>query len=923
MSQNYKDTLHLPKTEFPMKADLVKREPERLKRWEAEGLYRKIQDARAGAPSFVLHDGPPFANGDVHMGTALNKILKDLVVKSKSMAGFRAPFVPGWDCHGLPIEFKVVKESRGLLPAEVRRRSEEYARKFIEIQRGQFKRLGVLGEWENPYLTLAPGYEAEILRAFARFADLGLVYQSKKPVYWSTGAQTALAEAEVEYADRVDPAIFVKFPIVSGPLAGAASMVIWTTTPWTLPANVAIAVHPRQRYVVRAFRKKPTAEAETPGAAEWFVIAEPLLPAFLEAAGYEEVAEAAPAGAGDWVSGGVNGEQLAGNEAQHPFLPRTSRIITAEFVTMESGTGQVHIAPGHGADDYLAGVQNGLPILSPVDEHGRFTEEAGMPLWSGKYVFDANKDVVEHLRENGTLLGEQVYKHSYPHCWRSKTPIVFRAVEQFFIRIEAVRQAALNAIDEVQWIPHWGRNRIFGTVESRPDWCISRQRSWGVPLPVFYEENGTPILDGALARKVADIVEKEGTNVWFERDDAWWAGALGLAAGVTRRNDTLDVWIDSGVSHEAVLRKHPELHWPADLYLEATDQHRGWFQSSLITSVALNGAAPYKAVITHGFVVDKDTRKKVSKSEQGTYVKPMNAEHFVGKYGADIVRLWAASVEFTHEVPFSEESFALLTDAYRQFRNILRILLANLDGAVAAPVVRADLTDVDRWVMSRLQEVIAACRDAYAAYEFRKVFQTLNNFCTVDLSALYVDITKDRMYCDAADSPRRRASQWVMQQVFDALTRLLAPILAFTADEAWEYFGKTSSVHLEVFPEADSSWRDPELEAHMEEVLALRGVIGQAVEQARKDKLIGNALEGAVTLEVADAQRAAVLQAKADELEEFFILSELNIVAGPETRARIVRTSHQKCSRCWRFRSTVGRHAAHPELCERCAEVLG
>jgi isoleucyl-tRNA synthetase len=925
MSQNYKDTLHLPKTEFPMKADLVKREPERLKRWESEGLYRKIQDARAGAPAFVLHDGPPFANGDVHMGTALNKILKDLVVKSKSMAGFRAPFVPGWDCHGLPIEFKVVKESRGLSPAEVRRRSEEYARKFIDIQRGQFKRLGVLGEWENPYLTLAPGYEAEILRAFARFADLGLVYQSKKPVYWSTGAQTALAEAEVEYADRVDPAIFVKFPIVNGPLGGLASMVIWTTTPWTLPANVAIAVHPRQRYVVRAFRKKPTVANETPGAAQWFVIAEPLVPAFLEAAGYEEAAMegGAPEVAGDWVSGGMTGEQLAGNEAQHPFLDRTARIITAEFVTMESGTGQVHIAPGHGADDYLAGVQNGLPILSPVDEHGRFTEEAGMPLWSGKYVFDANKEVVEHLRENGTLLGEQIYKHSYPHCWRSKTPIVFRAVEQFFIRIEAVRQAALSAIDGVQWIPHWGRNRIYGTVESRPDWCISRQRSWGVPLPVFYEENGAPILDGALARKVADIVEKEGTNVWFERDDAWWAAAVGLAAGVTRRNDTLDVWIDSGVSHEAVLRKHPELQWPADLYLEATDQHRGWFQSSLITSVALNGAAPYKAVITHGFVVDKDTRKKVSKSEQGTYVKPMNAEHFVGKYGADIVRLWAASVEFTHEVPFSEESFALLTDAYRQFRNILRILLANLDGAAAGPVVRADLTDVDRWVMSRLQEVIAACRDAYAGYEFRKVFQALNNFCTVDLSALYVDITKDRMYCDAADSPRRRASQWVMQQVFDALTRLLAPILAFTADEAWEYFGKTTSVHLEVFPEADASWRDPELEAHMEELLALRGVIGQAVEQARKDKLIGNALEGAVTLELADPGRAAVLQSKAAELEEFFILSELNIVSGPETRARIVRTANQKCSRCWRFRPTVGRHAAHPELCERCAEVLG
>ena len=907
MSQNYKDTLRLPKTDFPMKADLVKREPERLAKWEGAGLYRRILDARKGAELFVLHDGPPFANGDVHMGTALNKVLKDLVVKSKSMAGFRAPFVPGWDCHGLPIEFKVVKESRGLAPVEVRRKSEEYARKFIDIQRKQFKRLGVLGDWENPYLTLAPEYEAEIIRCFARFVEKGLVYQSKKPVYWSTGAQTALAEAEVEYADREDPAIFVKFPIVTGELAGKASMVIWTTTPWTLPANVAIALHPRHDYVVGQFR--------APGAdrPEQFVIASALIQVFTEATGYVFEAQ----------GGAFRGKSLEGVEAQHPFLDRTSRVILAEFVTMETGTGQVHIAPGHGADDYIAGVENGLPILSPVDEHGRFTEEAGVPVWSGKYVFDANKDVVALLREKGALLGEQVYQHSYPHCWRSKTPVVFRAVEQFFIRIDAIRGEALKAIDGVTWVPHWGRNRIYGTVESRPDWCISRQRSWGVPLPVFYDVNGKPVLDAALARKVADIAEKQGTNVWFEKDDAWWAETLGLPAGTTRRNDTLDVWMDSGVSHEAVLRKNPELHWPADVYLEATDQHRGWFQSSLMTSIALNGAAPYRTVITHGFVVDKGTGKKVSKSAaQGTYVKPMNAEHFVGKYGADIVRLWAASVDFTNEVPFSEESFAVLTDAYRSFRNILRILLANLNDFNSSNASLEGATSVDLWVLSRLQELIVVSRKEYAAYDFRKVFQALNQFVTVDISALYVDITKDRLYCDVIDSPRRRATQTVMHRVFDVLSRLLAPILAFTADEAWEFSGRTTSVHLETFPEADDSLRDAALETEIAEWWKLRAIIAQSVELARQQKLVGNALEAAITLEISDPKQLASLRGREQELEEFFILSDLTLAAGPETKSSLVRTAHKKCARCWRHRAHVGTSAAHPELCDRCEKVV-
>ncbi len=919
MSQNYKDTLLLPKTDFPMKADLVKREPERLAKWEAAGLYAQIQEARHAAPLFVLHDGPPFANGDVHMGTALNKILKDLIVKSRSMLGFRAPFVPGWDCHGLPIEFKVVKEQRGLAPAEIRRRAEEFARKYIDIQRRQFKRLGVLGSWEDPYLTLAPAYEADIIRAFATFVEKGLVYQSKKPVYWSTGAQTALAEAEVEYTRRTDPAIYVKFPVLKGAgVLADASMVIWTTTPWTLPANVAIAVDPRAEYVVAEWAHEPPPHAgpdHKPDIYGTLVVARALLENFAKETTLIHVRELAS----------MRGEQLVGNHAQHPFLPRESRVIGADFVTMDTGTGQVHIAPGHGKDDYIAGQQNGLPVLSPVDDYGKFTEDVGVPQWVGKYVFDANPAIVALLREKGVLVAEQKYSHDYPHCWRSKTPIVFRAVEQFFIRVDDLRAGALAAIEKTKWIPSWGRNRIAGTVEARPDWCISRQRTWGVPLAVFYEENGTPIVRADLARKVADLVETHGTNLWFEKDDAWWAGQLGLPAGTSRRNDTLDVWIDSGVSHQAVTKRHPDLMGTdgvADVYLEATDQHRGWFQSSLMTSVAITGHAPYKTVITHGFVVDKDTRRKISKSEQGGYKKPMEADYFVNKYGADIVRLWAASVQFTDDVPFSEESFARIGEAYRSFRNILRILLAN---AGAAHETGADALDgattIDRWMLSRLQGVIATCRTAYEEYDFRRVFETLNQFCAVDLSALYVDITKDRMYCDAANSPRRLASQAVMARVFDSVTRLLAPILAYTADEAWEFAGHPRSVHVETFPEVDAALRNAELEEEIETWLKLRAAVAHAVEPARQEKLIGNALESAVTLEIAEPTELAALQERKAEIEEFIILSDLTLVAGPETRAHLVRTTHAKCSRCWRHRLSVGANPDHPELCDRCAGV--
>ncbi len=876
-----------------MKADLVKREPERLARWEAAGLYQQILDSRIGAPLFVLHDGPPFANGDVHMGTALNKILKDLIVKSRSMLGFRAPFVPGWDCHGLPIEFKVVKEQRGLEPPEIRRRAEAFARKYIEIQRGQFKRLGVFGSWADPYLTLAPSYEADIIRAFGGFVEKGLVYQSKKPVYWSTGAQTALAEAEVEYAQRTDPAIYVKFAEATT----GASFVIWTTTPWTLPANVGIAVHPKVKYSIADF------------SGQKLIVATDLLNAFAKESGLELGA----------VSAEVTGEQLLGLEAHHPFLARTSKVIPADFVTTETGTGQVHIAPGHGKDDYIAGQANGLPVLSPVDDYGKLTDDCGMPQWVGKYVFDANAEIVTFLRENGSLLAEQKYTHDYPHCWRSKTPIVFRAVEQFFINVEKIRGDALAAIDKTQWLPLSARNRIFGTVESRPDWCISRQRTWGVPLPVFYEGNGTPIVRADLAAKVADLVESGGTNLWFEKDDAWWAAQLGLPANTSRRNDTLDVWIDSGVSHRAVTSRHPELKacgGVADVYLEATDQHRGWFQSSLMTSVALTGHAPYKTVITHGFVVDKDTKKKVSKSDQGQggYKKPTEADYFVGKYGADIVRLWAASVEFTNDVPFSEDGFARTSDAYRSFRNVLRILLANISDFDATQKVEP--TTVDRWILSKLQTVIATCRAAYEAYDFRRVFETLNQFCTVDLSALYVDITKDRMYCDAANSPRRRATQAVMHASFEAVAKLLAPILAYTADEAWEFAGKTTSIHIETLPEPSPALRDEAIEAKVDEWLKLRAAIyQQAIEPARQAKTIAKSLEAAVVLEMPDQPDWSDLMHA--ELEEFLIISELTLTSATTLGARVTKSTQPQCPRCWRHQPLTAKG-----VCGRCDEAL-
>jgi isoleucyl-tRNA synthetase len=902
---NYKDTLNLPSTEFPMKASLISREPEILARWENENLYEQIQKARAHDPVFVLHDGPPFANGDVHMGTALNKVLKDFIVKSRAMAGFRAPYIPGWDCHGLPIEFKVVKESKGLSPLDVRKRSEAYARKYVDIQRRQFQRLGVLGDWQHPYLTLDPFYEAVILRVFADMVEKNLIYQSKKPVFWSTGAQTALAEAEVEYKERTDPSIYVGFPIRTGLVAGEAAIAIWTTTPWTIPANLGIAVHPRFKYVVQEFSHPEHSASRV------LILAADLVERFSRETGWSPTGEPVEI---------FTGAEMEKWVCRHPFLDRDSIIVLSEHVTLDAGTGCVHTAPGHGEEDYQIGLEYGLPLLSPVDDNGRYTEEVGVPEWVGKYVFAANKDVIQRLAEVGSLLSAKEYDHTYPHCWRSKTPVIFRAVEQFFIDLNRLKATALEAIDKVTWEPHWGRNRIYATLESRPDWCISRQRSWGVPLPVFYDD-GRPILNPAWTRKMADLVEMCGTNIWYELGDSELAKELGLPKTLSRRNDTLDVWIDSGVSHEAVVRRHPALHWPADVYIEATDQHRGWFQSSLLTSVAINGVAPYREVLTHGFVVDVDSRQKISKSQQGAYAKPTEAEHYINKYGADIVRLWVSSVNYADEVPFGEKMFDQLADTYRRIRNTLRILLANLYDFNPATDWATDLTLVDRWAVSRLQQLILQCREAYRLYEFHKVYHGINQFCAVDLSSLYIDITKDRMYCDAPSSPRRRATQTVMHEAFDTLVRLIAPILVFTAEEAWRYFGRATSVHLEKFPEFDGSRLDSNALEDVEALLSARAIVAQAIEVARQQKLIGNALEAHVELSLPRGNR--VHQVSPTDVTEFLILSHLDLMATEgESNAVVTRTAHLRCDRCWRHLPTVGVQTDHPTLCDRCVRVV-
>ena len=924
---DYKATLNLPKTDFPMRASLPQREPQILAQWEQSQLYQRILEANAGKPLFILHDGPPYANNHIHLGQALNKILKDFIVKFRNMAGYCAPFVPGWDCHGLPIELHVEKalgaRKETVDPGEIIRRCREHALRFVDIQRDEFKRLGVFADWGHPYLTLDPSYEATEVRELGHFMDRGAVYRRKKPVYWCPSCVTALAEAEVEYADIASPSIYVAFPLIEPfpealkPLSGRdPAVIIWTTTPWTLPANLAIAFHPDFDYVA----------VETSG--KVYLLALGRLEQTSRALGWHGVRELIR----------FKGKQLAGGRARHPWLQRNSVFLLGDHVTLEQGTGCVHTAPGHGAEDYAIGVTNDLDVYCPVDDHGRFTDE--VPNLTGQFVFDADKAVLTILREHGALLADESYQHSYPHCWRCKNPLIFRATEQWFVSMEtnALRERALEEIDRVQWVPPWGRDRIRGMMEARPDWCISRQRVWGVPIiAVYCESCGTVLANSHLAEHAATLIAKHGSAIWFTgTNDEVLPPDLACptcnSMRLRREGDILDVWFDSGVSHAAVLERRPELRAPADLYLEGSDQHRGWFHTSLLTAVGTRDKAPYRAVLTHGFFVDAEG-KKMSKS-LGNVVAP---SQLTNRYGAEVLRLWVSATDYRDDMRISPEILDRLVEAYRRLRNTARFLLGNLYDfhPDKMRVATTDMPELDRWILHKTHEVVGRCRAAYESYEFHVIYHSLNNFCAVDLSALYLDITKDRLYCSAANSRERRAAQTAQWIILEAIVRLMAPILSFTAEEIWRHAprceGKAESVFLAGFPELQPALCDDVLAARWNQILEVRAAVTKSLEEARRAGTIGHPLEAKVIL-AADDKLAPLLSSLASELPALLIVSQVEVGAPlgdsdaspllPGLRVQVQRARGPKCERCWNYREDVGSDPSHPGLCGRCLSVV-
>jgi isoleucyl-tRNA synthetase len=937
---DYKATLNLPHTDFPMKANLPQREPELLARWEEERLYERIQERaiREGRPLFVLHDGPPYANGRIHIGHALNKILKDIVVKSKTMAGYRVPFVPGWDCHGLPIEHQVLKElgenKKNLDALAIRKLCRAYAEKYFKIQREEFKRLGVLADWEHPYLTMDPLYEATILREFGKFVAAGAVYKGLKPVLWCPTDQTALAEAEVEYEERPSPSIYVKFPFAQAPesvghrlgipLVGVESVavVIWTTTPWTLPANQAICLHPDFTYAFVEIGR------------EVLVMADKLVNAVVEECGLPKPRVIATKKGGDGFEG---------LDCKRPLTDGLSPIVLGEFVTLEQGTGCVHIAPGHGMEDYLLArryaeakyrglLSRPLEVFVPVDSGGRFTKD--VPEFAGQPVFEANWKIIEALKARGILLGSGEITHSYPHCWRCRQPVIFRATEQWFVSMDAndLRTRTLRAIDELAerrgWIPSWGRDRIYGMVEHRPDWCLSRQRVWGVPIPAFTCKACQAVLaEPGVIEHVATLVERHGADVWFERSalELLPAGAT-CACGsreFEKEQDILDVWFESGVSYAAVLK--PRGWWPAGLYLEGSDQHRGWFHSSLLAGLTTDRTPPYQTVLTHGFVVD-GAGKKMSKSA-GNVVAPQDV---IQQFGAEILRLWVAAQDYQEDLRISQEILNHLIEAYRKIRNTCRFLLGNLydfDPTVHR-VEYGKLPELDRWILLRLAELIQKVRKAYADYTFHVIVHAVNQFCSVDLSAVYLDIIKDRLYTFPKDAPMRRSSQTALYEILLALTKLLAPILSFTADEIWRLLPEatrkdTVSVHLATFPEADPQWIDDALAQRWTRLLEIRTAVQSALEAKRRDKVIGSPLEARVVLKVDEGLLTFLKPYEAD-LPALFIVSQVVLLSGASSGlvVEVRRAEGHKCARCWNYRPSVGTFMDHPALCDRCVAAI-
>jgi isoleucyl-tRNA synthetase len=964
----WKDTVNLPRTGFPMKASLPTSEPEALAHWASINLYGRIRDARKGAPKFVLHDGPPYANGKIHIGTALNKILKDLIVKSKSMAGFDAPYIPGYDCHGLPIELQVDRElgskKRDLSTADFRRACRGYAERFIGVMSEEFQRLGVFGDWQNPYLTMTFTYQASIARALGRFVEQGLVYKGKKPVHWCIHCRTALAEAEVEYEDHSSPSIYVEFPLSEASsaelgaripaLAGRSiSVLIWTTTPWTIPSNLAVAFHPDfdyAAYVVEGDGREVAGAAAggrevggTAAGSRAVILAEALAPAVAAATGRALDAPIAE----------MKGAELEHLRFVHPLYARESLGVLAEYVTLDAGTGAVHTAPGHGSDDFTTGVRYGLDVYAPVGPGGRFLDT--VELFAGMKVFEANPKIEEALKERGRLWHRETFSHQYPHCWRCHNPVIFLATSQWFIRLDGeakignprtsrdgnlrtLREAALHAVDhEVRWIPTWGRDRIYNMLANRPDWCISRQRAWGVPIPaVDCTKCGEVLLTPALVERAASVFDVYGADAWYERpiEEFLPAGLACPSCGGTafeRERDILDVWFDSGSSHEAVLPFRSELTWPADMYLEGSDQHRGWFHSSLLVGLGTRGRAPYRQVLTHGFVVDEQGRK-MSKSI-GNTVAPQDV---IQQSGAEILRLWVAMVDYREEIRLGQQILARVVEAYRKIRNTMRYLLANLydfDPAVDR-VPLEKMEDVDRFILGRYSDVAERILTAYDAYDFPTIFQAINSFVTVDLSSLYSDISKDRLYTFAARSAERRSAQTAVYVMADGLTRLLAPILPVTADQLWRHLpgAHEESVHLALFPAREelAAMRDVDLQERWTMLTALRERVLAEIEPLRKAKQIGSSLQAKVILSTTQKELAR-LEPHLGDLAMLFIVSEVELQPVPtdveaqgeaEPRITIARSEGVKCERCWRYVPSVSTDPSWTGICERCQEAL-
>ena len=921
MSVDYNSTMNLPKTDFPMRGNLPQKEPEMIKRWQDQKLYQKLMEKNEGLPLYVLHDGPPYANGDIHMGTALNKVLKDIIIKYKNMSGYKAPYIPGWDTHGLPIELKAMKKVgvENINSAlDLRKVCKEFALHYVDVQRNEFIRLGSIGDYEHPYLTLQPKHEAEQIRIFGEMAKKDFIYKGLKPVYWCPECKTALAEAEIEYAEDPCNSIYVKFKVEDdgGKLAALNTeldktyFVIWTTTTWTLPGNLAICLGPEYEYVA------------VHANGEYYIMAKELVESAMKAAKITEytVSEAS-----------LKGKELEYIKYRHPFIDRVSPIIVGDHVTLESGTGCVHTAPGHGVEDFEVCVNHypEIPIIVPVDGDGKLTEEAGE--FCGLTTNDANKAILTKLTELNALFAVEKIIHQYPHCWRCKSPIIFRATEQWFCSIDGFKEDACKAIDTVQWIPEWGGDRIKGMVMDRSDWCISRQRTWGVPIPIFYCKHcGKPIINEDSINAIANLYEKEGSDAWYKYEaNEILPEGFKCECGCTeftKEMDIMDVWFDSGVSHAAVCNEEHGLRWPADLYLEGADQYRGWFQSSLLTSVAAKGSAPYKAVCTHGWVVDGEGKAMHKSLGNG-----MSPDEVTDKYGADILRTWVASSDYHADIRISQDILKQLSDAYRKIRNTARFILSNLgDFNPDTDSVSVEKLDgIDKWAMARMDEIIEKCKAAYDKFDFHIVYSTMRDFCTIDLSNFYLDILKDRLYVEKADSESRRAAQTVIYNILRTMTLYLAPVISFTAEEIWGYMPRSEkddaeSVFFNKLPEKSGISADEEFMEKWEKIDELRDIVNKALEEARGQKLIGKSLEAKVTLNCG-RDWYGFAKSVENNLVAAFIVSAVSVEKsefdGVDVKVEVA--PGEKCERCWTHSDTVGKCAGHPTLCARCAEIVG